>query len=412
MIALVAALLAATIWIYLAIARGGFWRGLQDDRAMNDAFDPGATEPSHAWPRVVAVIPARDEAELVGSTVGSLLAQRYPGTLSVIVVDDHSDDGTAAVARDAALAANAAERLTVVPSPPLPAGWTGKLWAVSNGIAAAERSPDPPEYFLLTDADIRYEPGAAAALVSSAVADRLVLSSLMVHLRCESRAERWLIPAFVFFFQMLYPFAWVGRPDRRTAAAAGGCVLVRRDALNAAGGIAAIRDALIDDCALARRLKSQGPIRLALGEQVRSMRAYPAFDDIRRMVVRSAYAQLGFSWWRLILVVGAMLLVFVMPVLLAIGGHGWTQVVGFGTWALMASLFVPTLRRYRVPAWSAMGLPVIATTYLAFTIESALQHWQGRGGMWKGRVNGAGAAGASGSGVEADAGNGPSVKIH
>ncbi len=413
MIGIVAGLLAASIWVWLTIARGGFWRGRENDRAMHDALNaPGARDPARAWPRVVAVIPARNEAELVGSTVGSLLAQRYPGALSVIVVDDHSDDGTAAVARDAALAVDAVERLTVVPAPPLPSNWTGKLWAVSNGIAAAERSPEPPDYFLLTDADIRYEPAAVAALVSSAVADRLVLSSLMVHLRCESRAERWLIPAFVFFFQMLYPFAWVRRSDRRTAAAAGGCVLVRRDALQAAGGVASIRDALIDDCALAGRLKGQGPIRLALGEHVQSLRAYPRFDDIRRMVVRSAYAQLRFTWWRLVLVVLAMLVVFVMPVVLVIAGTGWAQGLGVGSWALMASLFVPTLRRYRVPGWWAIGLPVIATTYLAFTIESALQHWQGRGGMWKGRVNGGGATGVSDSALDADAGSGPSVNIH
>lgn len=388
-IALVTAMLAAAIWVYLAVARGGFWRGLQNDRAMHAALDGMA--PS-AWPRVTAVIPARNEAELVGFTVGSLLAQRYPGTLSVIVVDDHSDDGTAAVALEAADNANAADRLTIVRAPPLPTGWTGKLWALSNGIAEATHSADQPDYFLLTDADIRYEPHAVAALVSSAVADRLVLSSLMVHLRCESRAERLLIPAFVYFFQMLYPFSWVNRPDRRTAAAAGGCVLVRRDALHAAGGIESIRDALIDDCALARRLKQQGPIRLALGEHVRSLRAYPALDDIRRMVVRSAYAQLHFSWWRLVLVVCAMLLVFVAPFVLAIVASGWTQALAIAAWALMALSFVPTLQRYRVPAWWALGLPVIATVYLAFTIESAWQHGQGRGGMWKGRVNGPGAA--------------------
>ena len=389
MIGLALAMPVAATWVYLAVARGGFWRGRENDRAMHDALDASARDASPAWPRVVAVVPARNEAELVGTTVASLLAQDYPGELSVIVVDDHSDDGTAQVALDAASDADSTERLTIVRSPPLPAGWTGKLWALSNGVAHAEQS-DPPVWFLLTDADIRYAPRAVAALVSSAVAKRLVLSSLMVQLRCESRAERLLIPAFVFFFQMLYPFSWVNRPRHRTAAAAGGCVLVRRDALRAAGGIASIRNALIDDCALARRLKAQGPIELALGEHVSSLRAYPALDDIRRMVVRSAYAQLRFSWWRLVLVALAMLVVFVAPVVLAIVGRGWTQVLGVVTWALMASMFFPIQRRYRVPGWWGVGLPAIASAYLAFTIESGWQHWRGRGGLWKGRVNGPG----------------------
>ena len=389
MTGLAMASLSAGIWVYLALARGGFWRGLENDRAMHEALEG---TPLRTWPHVVAVIPARNEAVLVGSTVGSLLAQDYPGTLSVIVVDDHSDDGTAEVALDAATRLDAASRLTVVRAPPLPAGWTGKLWALSNGIAAAERLSDRPAYFLLTDADIRYTSRTVAALVSSSVADRLVMSSLMVDLRCESRAERLLIPAFVFFFQMLYPFSWVNRPGRRTAAAAGGCVLVRRDALQAAGGVASIRDALIDDCALAGRMKEQGPIRLALGEHVRSLRPYPALGDIRRMVVRSAFAQLRFSWWRLALVVCAMLLVFVAPVVLAIVGHGWGRLLGFATWALMASLFVPIQRRYGVPAWWSIALPAIASAYLAFTVESAYQHGRGRGGLWKGRVNGPGAS--------------------
>ncbi len=383
MTGLVVAALSLAIWIYLAVGRGGFWRGVEDDRAMHEA-----SAASIDWPRITAVIPARDEADLVGVTVASLLAQRYPGALSIVVVDDHSDDGTAAVARAAAVAAGGPERLTVLSAPPLPAGWKGKMWAVAQGVAAVDAAADPPEYLLLTDADIRYDPDALAALVSSAVENRLVLSSLMVTLRCESVAERALIPAFVFFFQMLYPFAWVNQPDRRTAAAAGGCMLVRRETLQAAGGIASIRDALIDDCALARRLKPLGPIRLALAERVRSLRPYPAFDDIRRMVVRSAYAQLRFSVWRLAAVVAAMTLVFVAPPLLAVVGRGWTQAIAFATWASMAALFVPTARRYRVSLAWTLALPAIAATYLAFTIESAVLYARGRGGQWKGRVDG------------------------
>lgn len=387
MIAFGIACLAGAIWIHLAVGRGGFWRGAENDRAMHAALPQRRLDATRTWPRIVAVIPARDEAELVGETVASLLAQHYDGALSVVVVDDHSDDGTADVARRAAARAQASERLTVLAAPPLPPGWTGKLWAVSTGVAHAERLFEPPEYLLLTDADIAYGPDAVAALVSSAVDHRAVLSSLMVHLRCESLAERALIPAFVFFFQMLYPFAWVDQPGRRTAAAAGGCVLVRRSALHAAGGIASIRDALIDDCALAARLKPQGPIRLALAERVRSLRAYPRFEDIRKMVVRSAYAQLRFSAWRLALVVVAMAVVFVAPPVLAIVGGGATRVVAVATWLLMAALFVPMLRRYRVPVWTSLFLPAIAAIYLAFTVESAIQHRLGRGGMWKGRAH-------------------------
>ena len=383
------ALLALAIWVYLAMGRGGFWRPGQDDRAMHTGLRGGAAP--KVWPRVVAVIPARDEAALVGETVGSLLGHPYAGDLSVVVVDDHSVDGTADAARRAAVRAGAPERLTVLEAAPLPAGWTGKLWALSHGIAYADALPDPPRYLLLTDADIRYEADAVSALVSSAVENRLVLSSLMMRLRCESFAERTLIPAFVFFFQMLYPFAWIKQADRRTAAAAGGCVLLDRRALQAAGGIASIRGALIDDCALAARMKPQGSIQLALATHVESLRPYPRFDDIRRMVVRSAYAQLCFSAWRLVFVVLAMSLVFLAPVVLTVIGDGWTRSLALGAWALMAGLFVPMLRRYQVPAWWSLGLPLVAAIYLAFTIESAWLHSRGRGGAWKGRVQ-AGAA--------------------
>ena len=387
MTGLALAVLAAAIWLYLAIGRGGFWRGAENDEAMHAALSKRRHDPAQPWPRIVAVIPARNEADLVGHTVASLLSQRYDGDLTVIVVDDHSEDGTADVARQAAVSVAALDRLTVLGAPPLPSGWTGKLWAVANGVAHAERLGAVPEYLLLTDADIAYTPDALAALVSSAVETRLVLSSLMVRLRCESFAERTLIPAFVFFFQMLYPFAWVNQPHRRIAAAAGGCVLVRRSALQAAGGMASIRDALIDDCALAAKLKPQGPIQLALAEHVCSLRAYPSFDDIRKMVVRSAYAQLRFSVWRLAFVVVAMAVVFLVPSVMAIAGHGWTQAIALGAWVLMAALFVPMLRRYRVSAWWSVFLPAIAVTYLAFTVESAIQHGLGRGGMWKGRAN-------------------------
>ena len=242
---------ALAVWLYLIAGRGGFW--LASER------DDGGPAPA-TWPAVTAVIPARDEAEGVGDTIASLLQQDYPGVFSVILVDDQSTDGTAEVARRAAAAA--ADRLIVVPGTALPPGWTGKLWAMKQGVARA--LPGEPVYLLFTDADIVYDPDALTRLVSEAQAKGLVLNSLMARLRCESFAERAFVPAFIFFFQMLYPFAWVNRHDRAMAAAAGGCMLVRRDALDAAGGIEAIRGALIDDCALARSLKPQGPIRLSL----------------------------------------------------------------------------------------------------------------------------------------------------
>ncbi|MDQ6683909.1 MAG: glycosyltransferase [Pseudomonadota bacterium] len=383
-VGLVLGAIGAAAWLYLALARGGFWLGRESDQTMHQALVsvPG----DFAWPGVTAVIPARNEAELVGRSVASLLQQRYPGRLDVVVVDDHSDDGTASVAANAAEALGASERLHVVAAPALPAGWTGKLWAVANGVSAAEAMPMPSDYLLLTDADIGYDDDAVAALVFGAVGEGWVLSSLMVKLRCQSLAERALIPAFVFFFQMIYPFAWVNQANRRLAAAAGGCMLVRRDGLAAAGGVASIRGAIIDDCALGARLKAVGPIHLALGERVQSLRASARLGDVRRMVVRSAYAQLGYSLSALGFVVVAMLLVFVAPVLLALLGSGWAQALGASTWALMAVVFLPTTRHYRVsPLW-CLGLPAIAAVYLVFTVESALQHRRGRGGLWKGRA--------------------------
>lgn len=359
------------IWIYLIAGRGGFWLAAERD-------DGGPT-PS-AWPAVIAVIPARNEAPVVGAVIASLLRQDYPGAFSIILVDDQSTDGTAEVARRGA----AADRLTVLQGAGLPAGWTGKLWAMKQGVAHAQISE--PAYLLLTDADIVYAPDTLTRLVSQAQAEGLVLTSLMAKLRCESFAERALIPAFIFLFQMLYPFAWVRRPDCATAAAAGGCMLVRRDALCAAGGVEAIRGALIDDCALARVLKAQGPIRLSLTDRVRSIRAYESAQDIRRMVARSAYAQLRYSPLLLAGTVAGMALTYLAPVLLALFGHGLAQTAGLLAWTMMAVAFQPTLWHYRLsPLWGPF-LPAIALAYLAFTLDSAYQHARKRGGLWKGRV--------------------------
>jgi hopene-associated glycosyltransferase HpnB len=382
MTTLALALFSCCIWAYLLCARGGFWRGAQRD----DAQAPSESEDA-PWPRVVAVMPARDEAEVIGASVGSLLRQDYRGRLTVIVVDDHSSDGTAAAACRAAAEGNASDRVTVLAAPSLPDGWTGKLWAVHHGVSQALSGSDPPDYLLLTDADIHYAEDTLTDLVRRGVGGRLLLTSLMARLHCQSFSERALIPAFVFFFQMLYPFAWVNRAERRMAAAAGGCMLVQRRALQAAGGIEAIRGELIDDCALARLLKPHGPIWLGLSVRVRSIRANASLSEIRRMVVRSAYAQLRFSPWLLAGTSAAMAVTYLAPPALAVLSSGAPQLLGALAWALMALALQPTLRLYALsPAWG-LALPAIAAAYMAFTLDSAYQHLRGRGGAWKGRIH-------------------------
>ncbi len=371
--------MALAIWLYLLAGRGGFWRA----RERDDAIPAGGS-----WPAITAIIPARDEAECVGETVSSLLRQDYPGEFAVILVDDQSRDATAQVARDAAAALGAADRLTVLSGRALPGGWTGKLWAQHQGVEAAAAEPRPPTYLLLTDADIVYAPGALKGLVARAQSGNYVLTSLMAKLRCETPAERMFIPAFIFFFQMLYPFSWANDPRRGTAAAAGGCMLVRRDALGQAGGMAAIRSALIDDCALAKLLKTQGPIWIGLTDNVRSARAYPAIADIRGMVSRTAYAQLRYSPLLLAGTVFGLAITYLAPVALALFAGGLARLLGMLAWLAMAVAFQPTLRFYRLsPLWG-LALPAIAAIYMAFTVDSAYQHARGRGGMWKGRAQG------------------------
>jgi len=373
----IVATLALAIWVYLVLGRGRFWLARERD-------DRGEPAPPAAWPRVVAVIPARDEVETIGATVRSLLGQSYPGSFSIVLVDDESGDCTAAAARAAAVATGAPDRLTVLAGHPLPAGWTGKLWAMAQGIDQANAAA--PDYLLLTDADIAYAPDALAHLVARAEAGGYVLTSLMAKLRCESFAERCFVPAFIYFFQMLYPFAWVNRPDHPMAGAAGGCMLVRPQALRAAGGVAAIRGALIDDCALGAAMKKQGPIWLGLTARVTSARPYERIDDIRRMVIRSAYAQLGYSPLLLLGTVLGMAMTYLAGPMMAVAGHGLAQAFGTSAFALMVVSYQPILRFYRrSPLWG-LALPAIAFAYMAFTVDSAYQHGRGRGGMWKGRV--------------------------
>jgi len=371
---------ALAAWLYLLVGRGGFWLARErDDR------DLPPSEPA-SWPSVCAIVPARDEADVVIRSIASLLAQDYPGPLRVILVDDNSTDGTGAAARSLAAAPG---RLDILQGQPLAAGWTGKLWAMAQGVEHAGQSPD---YLLFTDADIAHAPDNLRGLVARAEAGSLTLVSLMARLSVATWSERLMIPAFVFFFDMLYPFAWVNDPRRQTAAAAGGCMLARRDALERAGGIAAIRGQIIDDCALAALMKGQGPIWLGLTDRARSLRPYGGLDDIGRMVARSAYAQLGFSPWRLAGTVLAMAIVYLAAPLLAVFAAGPARWFGLAAWLAMAIAFQPMLRFYRrSPAWG-VALPLIGALYTLFTVQSAVRTWQGRGGMWKGRAQAMAAA--------------------
>jgi hopene-associated glycosyltransferase HpnB len=275
--------------------------------------------------------------------------------------------------------------LIVVGSRNPPPGWTGKIWAVQQGIATAEELQ--PEYLLLTDADIVHAPDTLAWLVKRAGAGRFVLTSLMAKLRCESLAERTHVPAFIYFFQMLFPFSWVSKPRASTAAAAGGCMLLHANALASAGGIASIRNALIDDCSLAEKLKKIGPIWLGLTERSRSIRPYDTLTDVKRMISRSAYAQLHYSPLLLAATVAAMALTFIAPPLLAIFATGLPRFLGLVVWLVMTISYIPTLRFYRLSPFWSLALPGIAALYLYYTINSAYDHMQGRGGQWKGRIH-------------------------
>jgi hopene-associated glycosyltransferase HpnB len=359
-------MLAAAVWVYLLLFHGRFWQA-GPALARRDA--------GPAAPSVVVVVPARDEAESIGAALKSLLAQTYPD-FRIVLVDDGSTDGTGDVARGLG-----DPRLTVLSGQPRPAGWSGKLWAVAQGVAAAGDA----EMILLADADIVHEPGHLSSLVAQAETGCDMVSE-MVALSCESVAERALVPAFVYFFQLLYPFARVNDPRSGTAAAAGGTILIRSRALARIGGIEAVRGALIDDVALAAAVKKGGRIWLGHSRLARSVRPYPAAIDIWRMVTRTAYVQLRFSPLLLVGTTLAMALVWLVGPFAALFGHGWVRVAGLAIWAAQAGSYLPTLRRFGCSLLWAPALPLVAAFYMAATIGSAVNHHRGRGVVWKNRA--------------------------
>ena len=395
------ALAAALAWAYLLAGHGGFWR--TDQRLP--PLPPGAGPAPGSWPSVTAIVPARDEASALPDSLPTLLRQDYPGPLALVLVDDESSDGTAQVAADLARAAGwavtdehgggGARVLRILAGRPLPAGWAGKVWAMDQGAAAAGEA----DYLLFTDADIAYAPGAVSGLVAAAVAGGRGLVSQMALLRAETGWERAIVPAFVYFFAQLYPFRRVNRPGGRTAAAAGGCMLVRREVLAAAGGLAQISGARIDDVALGRLLKRRAGAATWLGltTSVTSTRPYDRLGDLWDMVARSAYTQLRYSPALLAGTLAGLLWLYVLPpaaavaglVSLALGGGsaaGWLAGAGFAGWALMAASYVPMLRLYGLSPARGLSLPLIALMYAGMTADSGRRHHAGRGGEWKGRT--------------------------
>jgi hopene-associated glycosyltransferase HpnB len=415
------AVLAAVAWVYLLAGHGGYWRtdqrlpgGGPDPESWPKDSGPSESWPNGSWPSVAAVVPARNEAAVLPLSLPSLVAQDYPGEFSVVLVDDGSTDDTAAVATGlgreatavgleaAALGQGPGERrgLRVVAGSPVPQGWAGKVWAMAQGVEAAGTC----DFLLFTDADIAFTPGALTALVRAAQADHRALVSQMALLRADTGWERLIVPAFVYFFAQLYPFRRVNRPGGRTAAAAGGCMLVRREALAAAGGLERIRGARIDDVALGRLLKRPpAGARCWLGftTDVLSRRPYPRLAGLWDMVARSAYTQLRYSPVLLAATVAGLLWLYAVPPVAAIAGlidlaagggaagagaAGWCAAAGLAGWAIMAATYLPVLRLYRLSPLRAPGLPLIALLYAAMTVDSARRHHAGRGGEWKGRT--------------------------
>lgn len=387
------AVVSLAIWLYLALARGMFWRFSSFDD------DHGFREAASSWPPIAAIVPARNEAETIGQVVASLLRNNYRGKLSVIVVDDHSEDGTTKIVERAAQNNRIGRHpaaVTVIPAPALTPGWTGKLSALNAGVDfvfnRAERET-LPTYFWFTDADIVHEPDTLTRLMKRAERDNLDLTSLMVLLRAQTLPEKFLIPPFLFFFLMLYPPAKIENPKSRVAGAAGGCILLRRDALERIGGLPAIRGDVIDDCALARAVKRSRPganatppkIWMGVTRKSRSLRAYTTFGEIRDMIARTAFTQLNYSSLLLIGTLLGLAITYLAPVALLFTHDTLTRLIALSTWLLMSLLFLPTVRYYRISTHWTATIPAAAAFYAAATFLSALRYWTNRGAQWKGR---------------------------
>ena len=373
--------LSLAIWIYLYVGRDRFWRA--DQRLER-------REPLAHWPAVIAVIPARDEADSIAAVIKAHLATAYPGDFQVVLVDDHSSDGTAAIARTAADEGRRA--LEIVSAPPLGSGWSGKLWALHHGLQKAHQLAPDAKYVLLTDADIVHAPETLTALVAKAEAEGLALASLMARLDARGFWGGLLVPAFIYFFQKLYPFAASNDLWRSTAAAAGGCMLVRRDALAETGGVASIRTALIDDCALAAQLKQDGLRSIWLGiadEEVVSLRDNRSLSSVWNMVARTAFTQLNYSWLTLIGTVCGMVLTYIAApvtvILFPWHGNANAALLAALAYIIMMLTYWPTMKLYKQSRWKTAALPLAALLYNMMTVSSALRHARGKGGQWKGR---------------------------
>lgn len=376
-------ILALGIWLHLFFGRGWFWRLLRADA------DRMACEPLQDWPSVVAIVPARNEAETIGKVVAGLVQQNYSGAFSIVVVDDHSEDATGDIASHIAKEASAEGRVRIVRASDLPRGWTGKLWALNEGATsptATGAAEEFPTYYWFTDADVSHGPDTLQQLVARAEKERLDLASLMVLLQATTFPERALIPAFLYFFLMLYPPRWIEDDDLATAGAAGGCVLLKREALARIGGFAAIRGDVIDDCALAKAVKiSGGKVWMGLTRKSESLRAYKTFGEIRDLIARTAFTQLRYSALILAGTLAGMFLTYLAPVLLLFSHDSTARILGLTAWILMSGSFLPTVRFYRLsPLWGPL-LPLTALFYTYATWLSAVRYWMGKGGSWKGR---------------------------
>ena len=362
------------IWIYLFFARGNFWQ-VQEDNTKPAFLDH--------WPRVVAIVPARNEAETIARSVVSLAKQDYPGEFSLLVVDDHSDDGTAALALQAAEGAGAAGRISIHSAAELPPGWTGKVWAMDEGVRAAHQTP---AFFWFTDADIVHAPSTLRRLVSRAQKDSLDLVSLMVLLQAQTFPERLLVPPFLYFFLMLCPPRWIADPKSRIAGAAGGCILLRRAALERIGGIATIRNEVIDDCALARAVKiSAGKIWMGLTRTSVSLRSYGSFSEIRDLIARTAFTQLRYSFFLLLAALLGLMVTYLLPLFSFFAAEDPAWFLAATAICLMAVSFGVTVRFYNLRFLWALTLPIAAIFYAYATCVSAARFWLGRGAQWKGR---------------------------